>query len=280
MAHPSQTNIFAEHPTFKLDIEEFHPPVCKYVEFKDIPVYAPLKQFSLLLFNIRSCRKNFNEFESIFYDYFKNFDCIVLTETWLTQDFDNLFFIHGFRSFNVYRTPNDGGIRLYCKNDLDVTFIPEFSLVTNIYEMLTIHITCNNIKIVLCIVYHPPSSDHGINNMFIEEYCEKLNMMNTQGYTIVTCGDFNLNLLNPLRYGFIQEFIGSMLEIGLYPVSNIPTKYNHENETTKYALLDQVWTTMPSKVINVSIFPYEITDHFPVLTTFNFLCFCCSTKDP
>ena len=61
-----------------------------------------------------------------------------------------------------------------------------------------------------------------------------------------------------------------MLEIGLYPIVNVPTKYNHDNETTKYSILDQVWTTMPNKVTNTCVFPYEITDHFPVLTTFNF----------
>ena len=155
MAHPSQTNIFAEHPTFKLDIEEFHPPVCKYVEFKDIPVYAPLKQFSLLLFNIRSCRKNFNEFESIFYDYFKNFDCIVLTETWLTHDFDNLFFIHGFRSFNVYRTPNGGGIRLYCKKDLTFTVhVFSFNLKRPNINAIYVKIHCLKLSIYILNLDH------------------------------------------------------------------------------------------------------------------------------
>ena len=81
MVEPLANELFAEHPTFRLDVDEVDSPICKYVDLKDIPVCAPIKQFSLLLFNVRSCRRNFNEFECIFHDYFKHFTCIALTET-------------------------------------------------------------------------------------------------------------------------------------------------------------------------------------------------------
>ena len=268
---PSVLNeLFDYHPTFLLDIDDIQLPVCKYVDFKDIPICAPVKQFSFLLFNIRSCRKNFNDFECIFYEYFKNFSCIILTETWLTQDFEKLFSIHGFRSFNVYRAPNGGGIRLYCKNELQVELFPEFSCVTDVCEMLTVQISCCENKFMLCVFYHPPSPDHGTNDIFTEFCIEKLKIMQNHGCPIISCGDFNLNLLNPLRYGFIERFIGSMLEMGLYPVVNIPTKYNHENEITKYSIIDHIWTSMPAKVSKICVFPYEITDHFPLSATFLF----------
>ena len=270
MAQLRRSELFDGHPTFNLEIDVIDLPDCKYLDFKDIPVFAPIKQFSVLLFNVRNCRRNFNEFECIFNEYFRYFTCIALTETWLTQDFENLFCIHGFRSFNVYRSSYGGGIRIYCKYDLEVTLISEYSFVSDMYEMLTLEVSCNSIKFVFSTVYHPPSPDHGMNNMFIESYCDKLKLLQSQGYPMLACGDFNLNLLNPLNYGFINVFIDKMLEIGLYPVVNIPTKYNHNNEITKYSILDQVWTTVPSKISNVCVFPYEITDHFPVLTTFNF----------
>ena len=270
MALQLQHELFVEHPIFILYIDDVNLPVCKYIDFNDIPSCVPIKQFSLLVFNIRSCRKNFSEFECIFQEYFKFFSCIALTETWLTPDFDNLFCIQGFRCFNVCRTPNGGGIRLYFQSELDVTFIPEFSFVTDICEMLTVHICCNDIKFVLSTFYHPPSSDHGLNNMFIDLCCEKLKLIQTQGYPIIACGDFNLNLLNPLNYGFITEFIGSMLEVGLYPIVNIPTKYNNENNATKYSIIDHIWTTVPTKVSKVCVFPYDLTDHFPLSASFDF----------
>ena len=110
MASPLRNESLDDHPTFSLDIDAIDSPTCKYVDFKDISIYVTTKLFALLLFNVRSCRKNFNEFECVFYECFKHFSCIALTETWLTQDFDDLFSIHEFRSFKAYRTPNGGGI--------------------------------------------------------------------------------------------------------------------------------------------------------------------------
>ena len=123
MAPPLRNESLDDHPTFSLDIDAIDSPPCKYVDFEDIPVYVTTKLFALLLFNARSCRKNFNEFECVFYEYSKHFSCVALTETWLTQNFDDLFSTHGFRSFNVYCTPNGGGIRLYCKDDLLLSFM-------------------------------------------------------------------------------------------------------------------------------------------------------------
>ena len=126
MTPPILNELFNDHPTFHLDIDNVQLPVCRYIDFRDISLCVPIEQFSILLFNVRSCKKNFNEFECTFKEYFRNFSCIALTETWLTSDFELLFSIHGFRSFNVYREANGGGIRLYCKSSLQVTFIPDF----------------------------------------------------------------------------------------------------------------------------------------------------------
>ena len=65
--------------------------------------------------------------------------------------------------------------------------------------------------------------------------------MRTTGLLIVVCGDFNLNLLNPLRLNYINSFIDSMLEAGLYPGVTISTKFNVENIITRFAILDQIW---------------------------------------
>ena len=81
---------------------------------------------------------------------------------------------------------------------------------------------------------------------------------------VIICGDFNLNLLNPLKLGYITEFINNMLEIGMYPLIGIPTKYNPDNIITKYSILDHIWTNVPSLIPSSYVIPLEITDHFPV----------------
>ena len=55
-----------------------------------------------------------------------------------------------------------------------------------------------------------------------------------------------------------------MLEIGLYPLICIPMKYNPGNTITKYSILDQIWTNVPTSVLSSYVIPIEIADHFPV----------------
>ena len=103
----------------------------------------------------------------------------------------------------------------------------------NVCEMLTVEISFMNNRIVLCCIYHPPSADHGLNYEFIEVVCQKLNLLCNMGVPVIVGGDFNLNLFNPLRLNYISHFMNSMLEIGLCPVIDIPTKINHENTITR-----------------------------------------------
>ena len=86
----------------------------------------------------------------------------------------------------------------------------------------------------------------------------------------MVCGDFNLNLLNPLRLNYINNFIDSMLEAGLYPGVTIPTKFNDENVITRFAILDQIWASSPYIITPTYVVPGEITDHFPVVTDLTF----------
>ena len=265
-----QYKTFENYPTFKLDIENIVLSRCDYVNFEGIPSLSPTCKFSILLFNIRSCRKNFLDFTCHFQEYFCKYSCIALVETWLTNEFDSLFAISGFKSYNIYRTKNGGGIRLYFRNNLTVQIIPEFSLIADTCEMLTVEVSCPDKRIILSVFYHPPTSDHNRNNMFIEYCCNKLSLIRNMGHPMLVCGDFNLNLLNPLKYNYISDFVNNMLELGLNPIITIPTKYNHHNEITKHSILDQIWTSMSPMRIHSYVVPIEITDHFPVAASFSF----------
>ena len=148
--------MFDNYPTFALDIDNFVSPLCKYVDFDDIPSLSPPGKFSMLLLNIRSCRKNFLNFTSHFQKYLYNFSCIALVETWLTKDFDNIFTICGFQSCNIYRTNFGGGVRLYYRRNLNLKLLPAFVSVNDVCEVLTVELSCTDKKFVLCVFYHPP----------------------------------------------------------------------------------------------------------------------------
>ena len=143
-------------------------PTNKYADISEIKELSPLDDFTVLLLNIRSCRKNFLEFSTLFCTYFSRFSCIALVETWLSDGYDDLFLISGFKSVNVYRNNYGGGIRLFCRFDLNIKVLSEFTFVSNLLEMLTVELSFAGKNIVLCVTYHVPSADHVDNYSFIE----------------------------------------------------------------------------------------------------------------
>ena len=266
----AQIGPIEDYPTFRLETGTTELPCCRYLDIVNCPDYDWGNKFSIVLFNIRSCRKNFIDFISYFDNVISNYACVILIETWLTSEYDNLFTLGGFSSFNVYRNNYGGGIRLYVKNSFNVNLLSQYTFVDNICEMLCVEITCDVNKFVLCCTYHPPTADHAINNNFIDKIYQVLLDVRSLGLPVLLAGDMNLNLFNPLKLNYIPHFINSMLELGLLPIINIPTKFNPQNLVTKFSLLDQFWVTSSLKPVDSYVIPIEITDHFPVTIALSF----------
>ena len=55
--------------------------------------------------------------------FYRIFSCIILTETWLTPEVDNVFSIPGFYHYNLYRDRNGGGIKLYIGNNIQTRLL-------------------------------------------------------------------------------------------------------------------------------------------------------------
>ena len=133
----TQNRPFVSYPEYSLDTDDVLLPPCIYSDLWDIPVSQNNDCFPILLFNIRSCRKNFLNFLSQFEKYLLNYSCIVLTETWLTVDFCNLFRINGFKHYDSYRSQFGGGIRIYIRDHMDLRILTDF---TNVWDILEISV--------------------------------------------------------------------------------------------------------------------------------------------
>ena len=114
------------------------------------------------------------------------------------------------------------------------------------------------------LVYHSPTASHVINNLFIDYLLSSLRQLKTKNLPLIVGGDMNLNLLNPYNFGYINNFIHGMFELGLVPAVNIPTKVNKENSVTKFSIIDQFWVNSTLHVSNACVIPVDLTDHFPV----------------
>ena len=258
------------YPMFNPKLDNYLPIDCKYFDYDFLQCTVPESAFNLLMFNVRSCKKNFYQFLSCFSNILTYFTCIILIETWLTKERDISYSIPGFHSYDVYRDQFGGGIKMYVKDDVRARVIEEYTFLNNLFEVLTLELISNGKKIICSAAYHPPSSSHINNNDFVFSYTSFLRSVLGHHIPAVICGDFNMNLFNPNKYVYIDSFINGMFELGLIPLVTIPTKINPENQITKFSLLDQIWVSPGQNAKQSFVVPIDLTDHFPVGVLFDF----------
>ena len=116
-----------DFPVFSLDIEGWTQVNCNYLKIGKISTVISFTSFALLMINIRSCRNFKNDFIAHFSNVLSYFSCIILTETWLTSEVDNVFNIPGFYHYNLYRDRNGGAIKLYIRNNIQTRLLEDFT---------------------------------------------------------------------------------------------------------------------------------------------------------
>ena len=250
-------------PVFIPDVDSWTQPICDFINVDELQIFSCIS-FSVLMLNIRSCRKNFNQFLANFCNVLTYFSCILLTETWLTAEVDNAFNIPGFYCFNLYRNRFGGGIKMYLKNSIQARLLENFTFINDLFEILTVEVMLGRNKAVLSTLYHPPTSSIEGNNAFIESLSSHLRLLVNMKVPLILAGDFNINLLNPNNLIYVNTFVHSMLEFGLTPLITLPTKVNLENHITRFSILDHIWVSECIVNLRSFIFPLNITDHFPV----------------
>ena len=222
--------------------------------------------FTMIHLNIRSCRKNFSTFHVLLSSLICKFSIIALTETWLTNDIDLLFELEGYKQFNQYRSGHGGGIKLYVHDSIQVNLLNDFCSTNIFYESLVCEIFLAGVKHIICCIYRPPGTNiEDFNRQFELNVLDKFPRKNK----ILLCGDFNINLYNPLKLNSIKNFISLMLEYNFLSHINCPTKYNYDNIITPYSIIDQIWTNFVPINPNSGVLEIMITDHLPTFLFFS-----------
>ena len=222
--------------------------------------------FSMINYNIRSCRKNFQVFLVFLSQLFFNFSLIVLTETWLTKNIDYGFNIPNYEDINLYRNSHGGGIKVYYSNKYTVEVLDNFTYVSDVMEVLAFWLLGNTIKYLIVCIYRPPSASPYVFNDNFNQY---LNNLPHNAYTFVL-GDLNLNLFNPLKFTYIDSFISNMLSYNYHPIITKASKINLNNTITQFALIDHIWSNFYSGCDHKSfIVHFPLTDHFPTCFVFD-----------
>ena len=239
---------------------------CSYFtpnELKDSLEKTPLNNFSIISFNIRSMKKNFEEFRDFLTNLNYEFSVISLTETWCLDDPRNetLFKLNNYTS--LYQARNDdcngGGTCFFIHNSLTFNKRPDLCVNNNDIESLSIEIVNPNCKnIIVNVTYRQPA---GNIKVFEESFKNILAPKKINNKPIYITGDFNLNLLDYKTNAKVKSYLNMIFSHSFIPLINKPTRISKNNAT----VIDHLLT---NKFINekylTGIVKTDISDHFPV----------------
>ena len=226
-------NFLNGYPVFRPEIDNFNHVTCTYADIDLFCNFNVNSFFNILMFNIRSLRKNFAQFLAYYSYMFVHFSFILLTEIWLDNDSADTFVLPGFHKFDLCRNNYGGGVRLFVRDGISASVLSDFTLINDFIEILTVKCLVSGVEFIVSLIYHSPTASHVTNNMFVEYFLSLLSQLKTKHLPIIVGGDLNLNLLNPYNLANVHLFINGMFELNLIPAINIPTKVNVEKSSYK-----------------------------------------------
>ena len=86
---------------------------------------------------------------------------------------------------------------------------------------------------------------------------------------VILCGDFNINLFNPLSLNIVNSFIDLMFSYNFISLINSPTKFNSNNILSRFSLIDHIWTNFCLNQVKSGVICDAISDHFQIFMSFS-----------
>lgn len=199
--------------------------------------------------NIRSLFTGFIEFSALVIN--KQFDVVMVTETWLSDDvLSDIVAIPGYRFIRKDRSTRGGGVGAYINLSYKCHELTFDFLVSAQLEYLFIKINLPSFSLAIGTFYRPPNTN--INN-FLNDFDEFLSIVCPMVDEVICMGDFNVNLFNignPIDSCF-QSFNFTQL-------INEPTRITGTSST----LIDPIFVSNNSIVNNFGTISMDgISDH-------------------
>lgn len=207
--------------------------------------------------NIRSIRNKFEEIEAL--PKTQNYpEVIALTETWLTENEEHLYNIHGYKGIFRSRPTRGGGIALYIKSNLNFKIL--LNCFINKIEIITVKLNTQNIAITL--IYKPPQ----VNFNTLEDTLQN-NILNRRKSHIIM-GDFNINIMEKNQ---LAQRYKNMYRENNYNILNKTTKqaYTRHSQDSENSILDHVITNIQTKQIKLKIIKAGLSDHNAIRINMN-----------
>ena len=177
------------------DLNYFANDSCDYTIDSDNIVLQSVNDLTMMTFNIRSIKKNFDDFSQLLDRLKSKIHIICLTETWL-NDLDNIndFKLEGYHTPYYQNRPTSlhrGGVMTYIHEDItNHKIIKGLSFVDDFNHFLATEVQVNNKNITILNIYRSPNNH---NVTFLNKF-EKI-IGKAKSKLCYILGDMNYNLI-------------------------------------------------------------------------------------
>lgn len=206
----------------------------------------PREHLKLIQINIRSIKKNFDQFIAMLSITKIDFDIIVLTECWLKVSGPNPI-LQGYTCHVTVnnRSQNDG-VAVFTKTSLRVTvYEPSF------LEANCLVCTVDN-TVVVCLYRSPSYSNLEVFSNSLNNLLCTLNHLQN----LILMGDININIMPRNNDRNSDNYLTLTATHGLLPAHLLPTRSGN--------CLDHVLLKTKNRALVIVVQTY-ITDHLPVI---------------
>ena len=237
---------------------------CNYVMEDEVcNLDEAVDSFSMYSLNINNLPKKFSYFKDLLFDDPKNnFDFVGVCETKLDSNIDHLFSIHDYCMYKLNTARNSGGIAVYLNNKhinhfqrTDLTF--NF----NYLEALFIELKLDTGSILVGMIYRRPNTNV---TEFINKMGEILDIVAGENKKCYILGDFNLDLAKYNISNPVNDLVSLFTSYNLFCSINRPTRVSDSTAS----IIDHIWTNDITHLIKAGIIHSEISDHFPIFSSF------------
>lgn len=211
--------------------------------------------FSVLSMNIRSIKKNLDEFLIFYQDLNLAFDVIILTESWVNSNTTDVNFLK-IVNYTVHiinpKSNKSDGLVIFVKEKLNF----EVNIINlNRACCAKIILSKNNICYNIWAIYRSPAYDA---MQFINELHVWLASAPDDNQIII--GDINIDILEANMMS--ETYLNNLYSLGYTAAINKPTRVTSSTSTC----IDHIFVKNANKKMLFSgIIPTNITDHFTTL---------------
>ena len=250
-------------------------------------------KFITLSLNIESISSKFNKLSAFLETLSREncfLDAILIQETWLSDNdcksdgTIKLFSIPGYQTIPLGRKcGRKGGLIIYLRDNYTYESRDLYKTSTD-WEGQFIDITHINKekltpKISLANVYRPPRNNYSDESIdkFIKPMTDIILTLCKEKSTIITGGDFNIDLLMLNSKEKFQEYFDIFVSNGLLPQITLPTRFAKKRAT----LIDQIFCRFSKNTseLKSGIVVTKISDHLPCFSSIKVV-FKANTKPP